>query len=144
MPPPTSEERNWAMAAHLSALVAVMGLPFGHIVGPLVVLLVQRERSAFVAAHAKASLNFQITVSLIALVLIVAMVAIWVVVIGAAAATSSSRDEALPAWLLASWFGMIFTFVAGAIAVLVLVIVATVAASKDEPYRYPFSITFVR
>ena len=144
MPPPTIEERNWAMAAHLSALVAVMGLPFGHIVGPLVVYLVQRERSAFVAEHAKASLNFQITVSLIALVLIVAMVAIWVVVIGAAAATSSSHDDALPAWLLASWFGTFFTFVAGAIAVLVLVIVATVAAGKDEPYRYPFSITFVR
>ena len=30
-----AQERNWAMAAHLSALVAVAGLPFGHIVGPL-------------------------------------------------------------------------------------------------------------
>jgi uncharacterized Tic20 family protein len=144
IPPPTSEERNWAMAAHLSALVAVMGLPFGHIVGPLVVLLVQRERSAFVAAHAKASLNFQITVSLIALVLIAAMVVIWVTVIAAAAGTSPARDDTLPAWLIASWFATIFTFFAGAIAVLVLVIVATLAASKDEPYRYPFSITFVR
>jgi uncharacterized Tic20 family protein len=144
IPPPTSEERNWAMAAHLSALVAVMGLPFGHIVGPLVVLLVQRERSAFVAAHAKASLNFQITVSLIALVLIAAMVVMWVTVIGAAAASSPARDDTLPAWLIASWFATILTFFAGAIAVLVLVIVATVAASKDEPYRYPFSITFVR
>jgi uncharacterized Tic20 family protein len=144
MPPPTSEERNWAMAAHLSALVAVMGLPFGHIVGPLVVYLVQRERSAFVAEHAKASLNFQITISLIALVLIAAIVAIWIVVIGVAASTSQGRDDAFPGWLLASWFSIIFTFFAGAIAVLVVIIMATVAASKDELYRYPFSITFVR
>jgi uncharacterized Tic20 family protein len=52
-----AQERNWAMAAHLSALVAIAGLPFGHVIGPLVVYLIKGHESEFVAAHARASLN---------------------------------------------------------------------------------------
>ena len=57
-------DRNWAMAAHLSALAAIAGLPFGHVVGPLVVFLIKARDSEFVAAHARASLNYQLTLSL--------------------------------------------------------------------------------
>ena len=137
---PTTEERNWAIAAHLSALVAVMGLPFGHIVGPLVVYLTQRHRSAYVAEHAKASLNFQITVSIAALVVIFAVVAAWIPVFAAI----PDRDSTMPLWAVATWFACVAAFVAGAVAVLVLIIVAAVAAANDRPYRYPFSIEFVR
>jgi uncharacterized protein len=137
---PTTEERNWAIAAHLSALVAVMGLPFGHIIGPLVVYLTQKDRSAYVAAHAKASLNFQITVSIAALILIIAVVAAWIPLFAAI----GDRDSTMPMWVAAAWFACVAAFVAGAIAILVLIIVAAVAAANDRPYRYPFSIEFVR
>lgn len=137
---PTSEERNWAMAAHLSALVAVAGLPFGHIIGPLVVYLTQRHRSAFVAEHARASLNFQITVSIALIVLLVVLFGSWIGVIAALPA----RDATFPIWAIALWVVTITAFAAGAIAVLVFIIVGTVAASKDQPYHYPFTIDFVR
>ena len=64
----SSEERNWGMAAHLSALVAVAGLPFGHVLGPLIVYLIKGHESEFVASHAKASLNYQITMSIVGIV----------------------------------------------------------------------------
>src|SRR5262249_50755640 len=126
---PTTEERNWAMAAHLAALVAVAGLPFGHIIGPLVVYLTQRERSAFVTEHAKASLNFQINVAIAAIILIIAMAIGWVTFI----ATISQRDAAPPIWALTMWFLTIAVFIAGAIGVLVFIILGTIAASKGEP-----------
>src|SRR5579863_8934906 len=74
--PIASQERNWAMAAHLSALVAVAGLPFGHVLGPLIVYLVKGHESEFVGEHAKASLNYQITISILGLVAILVAVAL--------------------------------------------------------------------
>jgi uncharacterized Tic20 family protein len=137
---PTSEERNWAMAAHLSALVAVAGIPFGHVVGPLVVYLTQRQRSAFVAEHARASLNFQITVSIALIALLVVLFGSWIGVV----ATLPARDASFPFWAIGLWVVTMTALAAGGIAVLVFIIVGTVAASKDQPYRYPFSIEFVR
>jgi len=138
---PSSEERNWAIAAHLSALVALVGFPFGHILGPLVVLLVQRDRSAFVTSHAKASLNFQITVSIATIILIAVMVVVWV---AAVAVSAPSQNDTLPIAFVLAWILTAGTFLAGAIVVIAYVIAAAVAASKDRPYRYPFAITFIR
>ena len=53
------EEKTWALLAHLSGLLAAW-LALG-VLGPLVVLLVQGNRSPFVRRHALESLNFQIT-----------------------------------------------------------------------------------
>jgi uncharacterized Tic20 family protein len=52
------------MIAHLSALVPVAGF----ILGPLLIWLSWRDRSAFVAFHAKEALNFNLTVGIAALV----------------------------------------------------------------------------
>ena len=49
---PTPDERTWGMIAHLSALAGFI-VPFGNILGPLVVWLVKREHSVFVAVEAK-------------------------------------------------------------------------------------------
>lgn len=128
------------MAAHLAALVAIAGVPFGHVIGPLVVYLTQRERSAFVTEHAKASLNFQITVAIAAVALIAAMAVAWIGFI----ATLSGHDVAPPAWALTTLILTVAVFCAGAIGVLVFIIFGTVAASRGLPYHYPFGIKFVR
>ena len=57
---PTQDERMWGMLAHLSSLIAgVVGLPF---LGPLVVWMMKKEESPFVADQAKEALNFQLAV----------------------------------------------------------------------------------
>ena len=128
------------MAAHLSALVAVAGIPFGHIIGPLVVYLVKTRDSGFVAEHARASLNYQITVSLLVIVAtIVGVAATFGILI-----PMSSSSGATPASFAALWifFGI------GALAVLVgslvFIIMGAVAASEGRPYTYPFPIRFLR
>ena len=63
----TKDERNLAMLAHLSAFAGLV-VPLGNIIAPLVIWLVQREKSAFAADQALESLNFNITVVLAGIV----------------------------------------------------------------------------
>ena len=93
-PPLTTEERNWAMASHLSALVAIAGLPFGHVVGPLIVYLVKHKESAFVAEHSRSSLNYQITVSIAAILAVIVGIIVFAVVIAVAGVASPHADDA--------------------------------------------------
>ncbi|MGZ8467018.1 MAG: DUF4870 domain-containing protein [Candidatus Binatia bacterium] len=61
------DDRSWGMMAHLSALVAMAlgGMAF---LGPLIIWLVKKEQSAFVADQAKEALNFQLSALIAALV----------------------------------------------------------------------------
>ncbi|MFN8169965.1 MAG: DUF4870 domain-containing protein [Candidatus Nanopelagicales bacterium] len=56
-----SDERLWAMLAHLSELAVA-------IIGPLLVLLILGKRSAFVDDQSKEALNFQISLLIAAVV----------------------------------------------------------------------------
>lgn len=42
---PTQHERDWAMYAHLSGLLALTHIPFANIIGPLIVYLKVRHES---------------------------------------------------------------------------------------------------
>ena len=66
---PTTDERTMAILSHVLCLVAWL-------FAPLVIYLVKKDESAFVAAHAKESLNFQITVSIISILLVITVVGI--------------------------------------------------------------------
>jgi uncharacterized Tic20 family protein len=131
------------MAAHLSALVAVAGLPFGHIVGPLIVYLIKAHESEFVAEHARASLNYQITVSIIGLIgILVAVAAMFGLI--ATGAMVHSEDTGYATSLVALWvtFGVVIALVF--LFSLIFIIAGTVAASNGRPYTYPFAIRFLR
>ncbi len=58
-PMPPSEERTWGMLAHLSVLVNLV-TGFGGPIAALVIYLIYRDRSRFVAYHALQSLIFQL------------------------------------------------------------------------------------
>jgi uncharacterized Tic20 family protein len=110
---PTSEERNWALVAHVGTLVAAW-FAMGFLC-PLVVMLVKGKDSAFVRRHALESLNFQISL----LVYLVVSVILVFLLVG------------------------IFMLIALGLFALVVVILATVAASNGQDYRYPLSIRLV-
>ncbi len=114
-----NEERNWAMAAHLGAIVAAM-VALG-VLAPLGVLLFVGSRSDFVRRHATESLNFQISLLLYlaaAFVLAVVTVGLGLLIL-------------IPVGLLA------------AVLALVAVVIATLAASRGEEYRYPLTLRLV-
>ncbi len=109
------QERNWGMGCHLAALAGFI-IPFGNIIGPLVIWLIKRDESEFVNDQGKESLNFQITVTILA---IVSAILIFVL-IGIA----------------------LLVFVA--VFSLVMIVMATVKASEGEKYRYPFNIRLIQ
>ncbi|CAN5579023.1 DUF4870 domain-containing protein [soil metagenome] len=72
---PNSDEKTIAMLAHVLTFVS-------SILAPLIIYLVKKDDSPFAAAHAKESLNFQITVLLICIALFISVIGvlfIWVV-----------------------------------------------------------------
>ncbi|NNM99998.1 MAG: DUF4870 domain-containing protein [Candidatus Eremiobacteraeota bacterium] len=108
-------ERTAAMLCHLSALAGML-VPFGNILGPLIVWLVKRDESPLVDREGKESLNFQISMSIymvISALLILLLVGIPMLVV----------------------FGLLD---------LILTVVAAVKTSNGEAYRYPLTIRFLR
>ena len=68
-------ERQWAMFCHLSALSGFL-IPFGNIIGPLIVWQMKKQEFPLVDEHGKASLNFQISGLIYFLVFFVTIVLI--------------------------------------------------------------------
>ena len=112
---PTEDERTWGMVAHLAAL-AFFILPLGNILGPLVVLLAKREHSAFVGAHAKEALNFNITFLIGAIICLLLL--------------QLSIGILFGAMLFIFWH--------------VMTIIAALRANEGISYRYPFALRFIK
>lgn len=141
----TSHERNQALYAHISGLLALTGLPFAHVVGPLVFYLMARNNtSKFALDNAREALNFQITSGIVMLVAIVA----YVVAFFRLMLHVPLAHDATPPPEFFTGLGTAFVFLAIALLYMlfdfVCVIVAAVAVSKGESYRYPLSIRFVK
>ncbi|MDB5248460.1 MAG: putative transrane protein [Segetibacter sp.] len=72
---PTSDERTLATLSHILTLVAP-------ILAPLIIYLIKKDESKYVAYHAKESLNFQITMIIVIIGLfltIVGILLVWIV-----------------------------------------------------------------
>ena len=72
---PTSDEKTTALLSHILTFIAPL-------LAPLIIYLVKKDESKFVESHAKESLNFQITIIIICIVLfitIIGILLIWVV-----------------------------------------------------------------
>jgi uncharacterized Tic20 family protein len=108
MATPTKDERLIATLAHLSAFVAAL-------ICPLVIYLIKKDESAFVADQAKEALNFHISMLIYAIVAGLSVLIVIGVVL-------------LPA------LGVFF---------LVVTIIGAIRAYEGTAYRYPLCIRFI-
>jgi len=118
--------RTWEVLCHLSALVMFVGVPFGNILGPLLIWLLKRSDSPSIDEHGKESLNFQISLTLYLIGLAIVTVALMFVLIGVLL---------LPVLIAAVMVGPLLD--------VIFIIIAAVKASGGESYRYPLTIRFV-
>lgn len=130
------------MAAHLSALAAIAGLPFGHVLGPLIVYLVKGHESEFVGEHAKASLNYQITISIFGLIVILVAIAMSLSFLISSTSENSNMGPAIGFGVL--WIAIGIAAVLLLLFSLIFIILGTIAANEGRPYTYPFAIRFLR
>jgi uncharacterized Tic20 family protein len=116
--PDDKEARQMAMLAHLSGILAsLVSGTFAGFVGPLIIWIVKKDDSPFVADQAKEALNFQLTLMILVLVC-------WAVAIGTCGIL---------------FFLPIIPFVLQ----LIFGIIAGMKANEGEYYRYPINIRFV-
>jgi uncharacterized Tic20 family protein len=107
--------RNSAVVAHLSTFAGLV-VPFGSVIGPLVVWLTRRDRDPFIDQAGREALNFGITIAIYGSVLLVAAL----MLVG------------------------IPLLVVGVVAWVVLASLAAVKASQGQAYRYPLTMRLVR
>lgn len=67
---PTNDEKTLALVAHLITFLSAF-------IGPLIIYLIKKDESKFVSHHAKESLNFQITMVIISVVLAITIVGLF-------------------------------------------------------------------
>jgi uncharacterized protein len=119
---PESQARTWNMLCHLSALAGFI-IPFGNILGPLLVWQIKKNEIPSTNIHGKAALNFQITVTIAALVGMVVAVILSFVCVG---------FLLIPLVILIGLAGLVFAIIAG------------IKANNGEDYKYPFSLNLVK
>lgn len=110
-----NDERIFSMLCHLTALSGLI-IPFGHIIGPLVVWLLKKDEYPEVDRQGKAALNFQLSLTIYSIIAgILVIVLVGFVLLGAI-----------------FLFGLIMT------------IVASVKSSNGERFEYPLTINLIQ
>jgi len=115
--PPGKDACLWATFTHLAAFAGLLGIPFGNIIGPLILWLIKKNDIPFVDYNGKEALNFQISI------LIYFLAAIPLICGG---------PLVLVAWIPLGIVDVIFT------------IVAAVKANNGEYYSYPITIRMLK
>lgn len=129
-PPPmgspgdSNQARMWNMWCHLSALAGFV-IPFGNVLGPLLVWQIKKNEFPSVVEHGKAALNFQLTVLIVLLV-------------GIVAAVQYVLSFVCVGFLLFPVIAII------GLAGLVFAVIAGIKANNGEAYRYPWSLTLIK
>jgi uncharacterized Tic20 family protein len=105
----TEDEKTISLLSHVLSLV-------GGFLAPLIIWLLKKDQSAYIAEHALESLNFQISIM------------IYFAVAGV---------------LCIILIGFVLLPIIGIFA-LVVIIVATIKAYKGEMYRYPLTLRLIK
>lgn len=121
------EQRQWAMFAHLSALLGAIvtgafGGGWGCFIGPLIIWLMKKDTMPFVDDQAKEALNFNITIA----IAFVALLLLSFLTLGIGLILT------VPLWIIIGIFWLVFTIIAG------------IKANDGVRYRYPFALRLIK
>lgn len=109
------DARNWGMICHLAGFAGFV-IPFGHILGPLIVWAIKKDEHPFIDDQGKEAMNFQLSMTIYSIVAILLVF----VVIG------------------------IFLLIALCVFVVIMIIIASIKANDGVYYRYPLTIRFFK
>ena len=112
---PDKDARTWGMLCHLMALSGCI-IPLGNLLGPIIIWAIKKDDAPFINDQGKEAINFQITVTIMAVIaIILSLIAIGFLL--------------LVALMLYS---------------VVMVVVAAIKSYDGESYRYPFTIRLLK
>ena len=129
----TKNDNNTAFLIHLSAFFGYV-IPFGAIVGPLVIWEINKDKSEFVNENGKQAINFNLSYLLYTFLLGLSVVPF---ILRSVLSEFHHLDP----------FGIITAgSLIGVLAIVkfVLIILAAVSANQGEVYHYPLTIKFIK
>ncbi len=112
---PDKDERLWGTLCHLISFSGYI-IPFGSVLGPLIIWLIKKDEMPFVNDQGKESLNFQLTM----LIAVIVSAILMLVFVG---------------FLL---LGVLIIYQ------IIVVIIASIKANEGVLYRYPYTIRFIK
>ncbi|HEY2344401.1 MAG TPA: DUF4870 domain-containing protein [Xanthomonadaceae bacterium] len=127
----SADERQWAMLAHLSALLGYMLTVHvtggaGGFIGPLVVWAIKKDTMPFVDQQGKEALNFSITICIMFMLLFWFGIPFSIVTLGLGLLV------VLPAFAIVALYALVFT------------IIASIKANEGVAYRYPVALRLIK
>ena len=145
-----NHQKNIATFIHLSTFSRFV-IPLGNFIGPIVLWVINKDKSEFIDEHGKQAINFQMSVFLYALIIGTLSVPFFIFNIFNGfdffdfnGFGNFNISIGKPSALLYIGGGLGVLAVIGFIIELVLIIVASLKARDGEPYNYPFTINFLK
>lgn len=143
--PSAQDERTFGMLAHISSWAGLF-FPLGSILGPLLIWALKRHQSDFVDEHGKAALNFNLTYTIVSVILW----SLWLVqFLGSLPLMiwMESNNEPDMGLVLTAFFSSFLYFIPIILIYFVkfiLSIVGAISASNGKPFTYPLTFRFIR
>lgn len=148
----TTTNKNTATLLQLSALTQYF-FPLGNYIFPTIIWSLKRKESAFVDYNGKQAINFQLSLLLYSLVLIIIAVPafIYAVINGLDFTYLANGEWTLNEFSTGDITGIVavamiagFFFFILKVAEFFLIFYASVKNSNGENYKYPFTINFIK
>jgi hypothetical protein len=114
-PQPWGNPRTISMLCHVLGFAGYF-VPFGNVIGPLVLWLIKKDQSPMIDEHGKEALNFQLSITIYT----IACIPLMFVLIG---------------------FPLMLAVV---VLDVVCIILAAIKANNGEPWRYPLTLRLVK
>lgn len=143
-------QKNIATFIHLSTFSRFI-IPFGNLIGPIVLWAANKDKSEFINEHGKQAINFQISIFLYALILGTVSIPFFIFkffngidFIDFNGFNDFHINIGKPSPLLYIGGGLGILAFLGFLIELALIVKASLAARDGQIYRYPLTINFLK
>jgi len=141
---------NVATFIHLSTFTRFL-IPFGNFIGPLVLWIINKDKSQFIDAHGKEAINFQISILVYSLIIGLITIPFFAFSLlngfdfmnfNLFDGIHFNINKPTPLFYIGGSLG--FLAVLAFILEIVFIIKATLSARDGKHYSYPFTIQFLK
>ena len=145
-----NHQKNIATFIHLSTFSRFL-IPLGNYIGPIVLWMINKDKSEFIDTHGKQAINFQISILLYTLIIGTLTIPFFIFkvfngldFIDFHGFHDFHINIGEPSPLLLITGGLGFLAIIGFILELVFIVIASLKARDGELYEYPLTINFLK
>lgn len=146
----TNHQKNIATFIHLSTFTRFL-IPLGNYIGPVILWMMNKDKSEFIDRHGKQAINFQISILLYTLIIGTITIPFFIFkffngldFIDFHGFYDFHINIGEPSPLFYITGGLGFLAIVGFIFELIFIVIASLKARDGKLYEYPFTIHFLK